>query len=295
VRGLSLTLLIFLLPGLRADAGERAVERRVSARAGAFVEILVPDGSLEIYRWDRQEVSASGQVDDGVEDLSLETDGQRVWLEAVLAGPPGEAKGRAELKVWVPSRCHLRVRTVAASIRVRGLEGDLELESVSGVVRVEEGHAEAIEVSTVSGDVEILGSALRLAVRTVSGTIRIEQEVEELWARTTSGDLELVAPVGLEARLESLSGAVRALGGISPRGRLRVFTHEGSAELVVPPRFDGVIALETARGELLDELSGAIATEAAGRRRLDLRMGSGPSRIEARSISGSLRLRRGEG
>ena len=295
MRGLSLTFLILFLAGFQADAEERTVERQVPARAGAFVEILVPDGTVEIYRWDRQEVAASGRLGEGVEELSLETDGQRVWLEAVLAGAPEQAQGRAEVQVWVPSRCHLRVRTVAAPIQVRGLEGDLKLESVSGAIRVEEGPVEELEISTVSGDVEILSRTLQLTVRTVSGKVRVEEAVEELWVRTASGDLEVVAPVGLEARLESLSGTIRTLGGLSPRSRLRVFIHEGLAELAVPKDFDGAIALETVRGELRDELTGASVTEDRGRLRLDLQVGSGPARIEAHSISGLLHLLRAAG
>ena len=104
---------------------QRLVQRQIAARAGAFVSLRSLQGTLQIEGWDRDEVAVEGTLGTGVQDLRLTSDGQRVWLEVQPLGEPGKQRARAELRVWVPRRCRLEVRTVESSTVLKELEGRL--------------------------------------------------------------------------------------------------------------------------------------------------------------------------
>ena len=273
--------------------GDRFVEDRIAARAGAFVHLKIPAGSLRVEGWDRDEVAVEGALGAGVRELRFETDGQRVWLEAHLHGAPGQQEqGEVKLRVMVPARSRLEVRTVDAAMVLRNLRGRLDLESITGNLRVEESTPDEIFARTVSGDMEFATRALRLEASSVSGAVRIEQEVEDLTVRTADGAVELLARVVREARLESVSGRIHVAAPVAAEGRLRVFVHDGLVDLELPQDLNASFHLETVRG-LLESEFGPAMPESSGDRRLasQFRTGSGSARVEARSISGTLRLK----
>jgi hypothetical protein len=274
-----------------AGLSRRAVKRQIAARAGAFVNIRNLVGVLEVEGWDRGEVSVEGTIGPGVEELRLESDGQRVWLEVRLKGEPGTQHGEAEILVRVPSRSRLKVRTVDAFSVLRGLQGFLDFESVTGDLRLEEGRLQEIIATTVSGSLVFAAPALRLQVRSVSGMVRIEREVEDLVVRTGDGTVELLAQVVREARLESVSGRILVKAPVADEGRLQVFVHDGQAELLLPPDLAAAFHLETVRGTLKSDFGPPLPIRQKDRRQgVRFRTGSGRARVEARSISGSLHL-----
>lgn len=269
----------------------RTVQRRIAARAGAFVNLKNLAGSLKVEGWDRDEVAVEGTLGAGVQELRLETDGQRVWLEVKLRGEPGKQHGAAELHVQLPAKSRLEVRTVEAPTVLQGFRGRVDFESVTGDFLVQGGKPEEIIATTVSGRLVIAAPALRLRARSVGGLVRIEQEVEDLVVRTGSGPVELVSRVVREARLESVSGRIQVMAEMADQGRLQVFVHDGRAELALPEDLAAVFHLETARGTIESDFGPPLpARQDDHRQEVRFRTGTGHARVEARSISGTLRL-----
>lgn len=109
----------------------------------------------------------------------------------------------------------LELQSVSGAVKLRSpgaapFEGNVSAGSVSGRVYVEGLEAQNIELGAVSGDVEFLGSADQLDVKTVSGEVLLK--LNELRANgrleTTSGNIEVTcdAPLNHEIELTSTSG-----------------------------------------------------------------------------------------
>lgn len=111
----------------------------------------------------------------------------------------------------------LELQSVSGAVKLRSpgaapFEGNVSAGSVSGRVYVEGLEARNIELGAVSGDVEFLGSADQLDVKTVSGEVLLK--LNELRGNgrleTTSGNLEVTceAPLNHEIELTSTSGTL---------------------------------------------------------------------------------------
>jgi hypothetical protein len=98
----------------------------------------------------------------------------------------------------VPSGLKLHVGTVSGDTEAEDLDGDLELRSVSGDVRLTGGRGGVIDLETVSGDVGLLQIRSKdVSGHTVSGEIAFEGSIEdggEYDFATTSGDITLRLP-----------------------------------------------------------------------------------------------------
>jgi len=100
--------------------------------------------------------------------------------------------------VRVPAGLRLHIGTVSGDVAAERLEGELELHSVSGDVRLDGGQGPRIDLETVSGDVDLLKvNSKEVSGRTVSGEILFEGPVMDGGTYdfgTTSGDITLRLP-----------------------------------------------------------------------------------------------------
>src|SRR5690606_6974649 len=129
----------------------------------------------------------------------------------------------------------ISAESVSGDIDVRGaMDGRIEVESVSGSIRIEsDAAARQIEAGVVSGDV-------RLSVGLQAGG--------RLQAESLSGDLEVVLPAGTSARVSasSFTGTIR-----STHGKVETEEHgPGSSLSTTLGGGDGRIDLETFSGDL---------------------------------------------
>lgn len=134
--------------------------------------------------------------------------------------------------VHLPRTCVLRVNCVSSAISAQDLKGAFELKTVSGSLTLK-GLSGRLRVSTVSGDLrgeQVSGSA---DVGTVSSAMQLDQsELEAIEATSVSGDIALQVALGEGPhRIKTVSGDVRLMlpGGAgctvemsSLSGRLKV-------------------------------------------------------------------------
>ncbi|HEY9383218.1 MAG TPA: DUF4097 family beta strand repeat-containing protein [Gemmatimonadales bacterium] len=109
--------------------------------------------------------------------------------------------------VRVPAGLRLHIGTVSGNVDARGLEGELELRSVSGDVALEGGRGSSIDLETVSGDVHLLDiTSPDVTGHTVSGEIAFRGPVQDGGSydfATTSGDIDLTLPQRPNATLSA--------------------------------------------------------------------------------------------
>ncbi|BDU75618.1 DUF4097 family beta strand repeat-containing protein [Mesoterricola sediminis] len=208
---------------------------------GGKLWIKQVDGRVEVEGWDRPEVELVAEGEDAAELARLRVERTR---EGLLIAVPRHhvfpfgfilgGRGRrhtVHLRLKVPRRLNVDIRSVDGPIRVHQLEGYAGVTTVDGPIELEaiagEIHARAVDgrirgrdlrarvkASTVDGSITLERVAGGLDLHTVDGTVRAEDLDgwgEGLQVRTVDGKvhLRLGAAKGLvDAR--SQGGTIRA-------------------------------------------------------------------------------------
>jgi len=206
---------------LAALAGGGSVDRTVAASPLGEVEISNVSGAVNVRGWDRNEVRVTGQYSGGVERVDVESSGGRVIVKVVL--PRSSHDAEANIEVQVPKASSVEVGAVSADVTSRGVTGTQRLKTVSGEISADisgddsevrsvsgdltvrgSGKPLNLRASSVSGSLELTNAAGSLDVVTVSGNATVHMsEAKEIRARTTSGDLELIAKMTRDGRVDA--------------------------------------------------------------------------------------------
>ena len=277
---------------LVALAGGGSVDRTVAATPNGEVEISNVSGTVDVRGWDRNEVQVTGQLDEDVERVDVETSSGRTVIKVIL--PKGSHdEGDAMLEIQVPRASSVEVSAVSADVSSKGVVGTQRLKTVSGEITAEvsgedsevrsvsgditvhgNGKPGSLRVSSVSGGLDLTNGAGKLDVVTVSGDARVHMgESSEITARTTSGEVELHARLSKDARasVESVSGDLT----------LDLGNAAGLA-----------LEIESFSGDITGCLAGGVerVSKYGPGVRLNSRTGDGSARVRAKTLSGDIEI-----
>src|SRR5689334_2045704 len=131
VKTMSWLALAVALLGGRHGAAQGRVDERWSCDVAGSVRIMVPFGRIRVIGWDAESLAVSGRLEREAGRFYAAGD-SRVRKLGVDVPLEQRAAGRAELEVRVPRRASVWVKTATADIEVEGVDGTLDLNSVSG-------------------------------------------------------------------------------------------------------------------------------------------------------------------
>lgn len=277
---------------LAAAANESSLDRKVSADASGEVLISNVSGTVDVRGWDRNEVQVTGQLDEDVERVDVESSAGRTVIKVIL--PRGSNNGGdAMLEIQVPRGSSLDVSAVSADVSSKGVLGTQRLKTVSGEITAEVsgdesevrsvsgditvhggGKPGSLRVSSVSGSLDLTNGAGKLDVVTVSGDARVHMgDSSEITARTTSGEFELHAKLMKDARV--------SVEGVSGDVTLDLANAAGLA-----------LEIESFSGDITGCLAGNVerASKYGPGVRLNSRTGDGSARVRAKTLSGDIEV-----
>jgi hypothetical protein len=240
-----LSLLVFAAAALLAGpafAFDEVFHETYPLPAGGTFELQNVNGSVVVSGWERNEVEISAvktarRNQDDLQRVKIEIQAQGGKVSVHTRYPQDEGvEVTVEYRVHVPRRVILgRVNTVNGAVRVAGVDGSGDLQSVNG-------------------DVEALDSVGRFRAHTTNGNVRLELRGLSgegvLAAETVNGSVVLALPDGTGGDLDvrSLNGDFRSelpvalqgsLGAREFHGRLgqggapiRIRTVNGSVRIV---------------------------------------------------------------
>ena len=163
---------------------------------------------------------------------ALKVDGETLCIGIDRTSP---AKYVLDLQLTLPSRFHLKGRSVSSSFKACGAFVLNSLQTVSGDVRLKEMHLRECTIDTVSCDVKIDGGEVELTTNTTSGDICIKDaKVTKLHAVAVSGDVLLT---GLDVVEETTVQAATTSGDIEiekivgPWSRIEASTRTGDVSI----------------------------------------------------------------
>lgn len=250
-------LIAALLLAAGAAHASRTIHESHEADPHAAVEIDGVSGSFDVSGWDKPSVEVFGTVSADVERVEVSGDNNHVSVHIVthtvrLWG----MDGKVHLSVRVPASATVTSTVVSADLHVTGLNGEVELhtisgnitgevggnlraKTVSGDVRLKAPSAKSLSISTVSGDVETSGGDGESEVTTVSGNTNLTLGTQSrMHFKSVSGDFMLAMGLSTDAQLdgETVSGNVKLdLHGAAPAD-YDVETHSGSIHTCFGPK-----------------------------------------------------------
>lgn len=158
------------------------------------------------------------------------------------------------LTVRVPAGLHLNIGTVSGDVAAENLNGDLDLRSVSGNVRLAGGDGPSISLETVSGDVELL-----------------DGKSPEVYGHTVSGEVTFRGPIMKD-------------------GSYEFATTSGDIALTIPERPDAKMSAATFSGRFTSDLPTSENEQRRTRHRYNATWGNGSARLDLESLSGDIRI-----
>lgn len=282
-----------------AWAARRAIDQHAAADPQGQVEIINVSGQVTVVGWDKPEVDVSGTIGAEVDKVDISTAGTHTTVRVVLTNSHGPRwdlgmrdAGAAELTVYVPRGSSLTASLVSADLVVRDLQGEQELQTVSGEVRTTA--ARSVRVHTVSGDAHVIAGAdsALLDISTVSGDLEVSGGHGDVAISTVSGAGKLVLGTVTHARLKSVSGDFSLAAGLDADGQLEAQSVSGDIDIefsngVPPAEFD----LHSFSGDLKTCFGQKATHEQYGPgSRLWYRQGAGTARVHVDTNSGDVSL-----
>jgi DUF4097 and DUF4098 domain-containing protein YvlB len=268
-----------------------SVERKVAADANGEVVISNVSGTIDVRGWDRNEVHVSGQLDEDVEGLDVESSNGRTVVKVVL--PRGHVRGGdATIEVQVPKGSSVEVSAVSADVSSRGVLGTQRLKSVSGEVTADIAGDES-EASSVSGDVTVRGNGRPMSLRatSVSGSLDLSNLAGKLNIVTVSGDARVNMGESTEIRGRTTSGNLDVRAKLTRDGRVDVEAVSGDLTLNLATAGALSTEIESFSGDIegcLAEGKVVNTSKYGPGKRLTIRTVEAGARVRAKTLSGDI-------
>ncbi|HVN30506.1 MAG TPA: DUF4097 family beta strand repeat-containing protein [Thermoanaerobaculaceae bacterium] len=285
---LTVALAMAALPAL----GQQRVDEKKSAAKDGVVEIRNVAGLVRVTGWDREEVAVTGTLGKGTERLEFSASGNRTLVRVVIPHDSRHVED-SDLEISVPVGSSLEVETVSANITAGGVNGDVQLKSVSGDVALA-GNPRKFGAKTVSGNIEVTAENAPGRAKSVSGIVRLRGVSGSVEAGSVSGDISVTGGTVSSAGLETTSGNITFDAGLAKDARVEAKSISGEVELRLPAGVAADFDVTTFSGEIKNELGPPAhrTSEYGPGMELSFTTGTGGARIVAKSFSGSVYLKK---
>ena len=195
--------------------------------------------------------------------------------------------------VVAPAGTGVSVHSVSGSVSAKDIKGDLNLETVSGTVRIH-GGGRVGTAKSVSGNVEIVDtdSDGEIAASSVSGTVLLRNvKTRDISVDSVSGNVVLQDVSSNNVEAQTVSGEAEFTGALARNGRYELTSHSGSVRVTVAGSGGFEIEATSFSGEVRTDLP-LKSRSSEGSRRLNRTLrgvyGDGSAFLEVTTFSGNI-------
>jgi DUF4097 and DUF4098 domain-containing protein YvlB len=274
------------------DRYRERIDTTVTMDRGGSLNVSVYAGRVNVVGVSGSQARVKGYVDRGEMRFDAHSGSVRIQVE-----PDGRRGGSAELEISVPIGTRVQIDGYSAPYTVKGVKGEVKLETMSGSVDVSDAVGRT-QIETVSGYIKADNIDGDLRVESVSGRLDISNVTGDIDAGSVSGHAWIDGAKSKAVRAETVSASVSYSGTIDPSGTYSFKSNSGRITLAVPPETGATVSLETFSGNVDSDfpVTMGAGTNSMGRdSRFEFKIGSGRARITLESFSGNIRIQRGTG
>lgn len=289
IRRAGLLIAVFLAPAMALAEGDVEEVRPLAADGHVWVENNF--GEIVIQAWDREEIRISGYMSDDVRELEIRESGSGIRVR-VDYHDRRHIDG-ASLAITVPAGASVEAESVSGDIEAEGLRGEaLELRTVSGDLEVA-AEPQRLTLVSVSGDIDFTGTASRVEVESVSGEVELSGVDGEIRATTVSGDVTVAGGKSIQSgKFEAVSGDVELDVALAAGGRIIVSSMSGDIDLYLPRDQEAEFFAETFSGDIDTDFGRETNASRGPGSRLEYRQGGSGAVIKLNSFSGDVAVHR---
>jgi hypothetical protein len=274
-------------------AAQRQVDERFAVRPDGMIRIHNLVGSVKVSGWTRDSIAVTGMVFETKTDRFEIHTGEGgtklgIWDSSEQGLKP------SHLEIRVPARSNVWVKTAGAEIVVFGVNGGVDLYSVSGNIHIE-GAPREVYAESMGGGVTIAADTRSVRAKSGSGAIRLRGALTDLTATTVSGAIDVEGERVQRARFESVDGDIRWIGGFENHASLDFTSHAGAIEFALPSSAAAEFMVNTFEGGFDDRWGVKVVQGGSKLKGKELRftIGAGGASVYVRTFKGPVVLRRG--
>ena len=261
------------------------VRRAIAGDASVRIQNLV--GSTRVVGWDKDSVAVTG-TSAGRFYFGANANSAKMGVELPLDAANAEP---SHLEVRVPAGARVWAKSATASIEVEGVTGSVDLNSVSGPIRVR-GRLREVYVESMDGIVEVRATTPWVRAKTASGPITLSGAVGDAVLTTVSGELRVEGGPFERGRYESVVSDIRFRGTPARTGSFHFESHSGTVEIRLPRDAPVTFEVTTFGGAIENALSPAQPRTGRdlGGRELSFSLGVGGTHFSVRNFKGRVVL-----
>lgn len=284
--------LVILMVGLAVAPAwaQRTVDETRPLSPTGTVSVSNVEGSVTVVGWSNAEVSITGELAPDVKELSIRGDSNELSIE-VEVPRHGEIL-ETDLVIRVPAGAAVEVETVSADVELEGVHGSIDVETVSGRVKTS-GRPSELSIETVSGEITVAEAAPRTDLQSVSGEINVQLAAGRLDAESVSGSIRIENGSLEEASFETVSGSITYVGDIVGRGEFDFESMSGNVTLDLPASVSAEFDVTTFSGDIDNDIGPRAqrTSKYTSEKELSFTAGSGGSDVSVSSFSGSVKIK----
>jgi DUF4097 and DUF4098 domain-containing protein YvlB len=255
----------------------------ITVQRGQRLELSTHSGDVVIRTWARSavRVQTSGSsrshlaIDQTASVINIHSAGGR-------GGPPD-----MDYTLTIPTWLAVRLSGVTAEMRLEGVQGSVNAETVEGDVTLVGGGG-LVSLRSVEGEVSLRDAKGKIDMNSVNSDVNVRNVSGELQAETVNGDVNLIQVQSDNVEATTVNGDINYDGTIRANGRYRMTTHNGDVTIVIPEGTGAQISVSTFQGDF-ESAFPVTLTERHGKR-FDFTIGNGSARIELESFGGTIHL-----
>jgi DUF4097 and DUF4098 domain-containing protein YvlB len=220
--------------------GRARIDTTFAFDPGGTVTIGNGGATIEVTGWDRPTIQIRARGDDAA--FRLDASPKRVMID------PSRSNDDVTIEVHVPRGVRVEAHTNSGDITINGTHGDVDLQSSSGDLRINE--ANVVNASTLSGDVDIRSGTGAVTASTSNGDVTIRDNQGNIDASSVSGDVTITRATAHTVRGKTTSGDVVYTGSIEANGTYELSSHSGDVELSIPKDASAQVSVTSFSGDL---------------------------------------------
>jgi DUF4097 and DUF4098 domain-containing protein YvlB len=201
------------------------------------------------------------------------------------------ARVKTDFEVALPAGTALELKNMKGNVRVTNVAGDVRVEAYAGNV-VAEALSRVRLLRSMSGDVTLSRSVVdgEANLQTVSGNVVASGvRASSLTLGTVSGNVQVRESSSDRALVRTVSGDIEFHGTPRRAGRYEFKTHAGDILVVTPTTSGFEFEASTFRGEVRSDLAN-VPTSGDGARQVRGTVGDGSAFFELTSFTGDIRV-----